>query len=69
MQRHAAASGEGPGTAFSSGSGGPASIVVRERRARPTVGRHNRGTCEGGSGCRGRYGPLIGPAAIGPKEQ
>jgi hypothetical protein len=69
-QRHTTASGEGPGAALGGGSGGPAPVVVRERRARPTVGRHNRGTREGGgSGCRGRYGLVIGPAAIGPKEQ
>jgi hypothetical protein len=47
-QRHAAASGEGPGAALGGVSGGPAPVVVREQRARPMVGRHNRGTREGG---------------------
>jgi hypothetical protein len=34
--------------ALGSGSEGPTPAVVREQRARPTVGRHNRGMHKGG---------------------
>jgi hypothetical protein len=34
--------------ALGGGSRGPTLAVVRERRARPTVGRHNRGMHKGG---------------------